>query len=88
MTVFDDLDRINSQIGFYRGMAVASAIAFITECVYVIVWHSHLPTALWLAIFGILTVLSAYRFRRFWRWFGDYVIRTIMAMERSDETKR
>jgi hypothetical protein len=78
----DDLSRISSQIGFYRGMAVASAICFLIELVYVCVWKSHLPTALWLSIFALLVVLSVYRFRRFWRWFGDYVLRTILALER------
>ena len=77
----DDLSRISSQLGFYRGMAVASVVCFLVEVAYVCVWSSHLPTALWLSIFGILTALSIYRFRRFWRWFGDYVIRTILAME-------
>jgi hypothetical protein len=77
-----DLDRLNSQIGFYRGMAVASAVSFAIEVAYVVFWHSHLPTALWLGVFAILTCLFTYRFQRFWKWFGDYVIRAVMILER------
>ena len=77
-----DLDRINSQIGFYRGMAVASGVSLLIEVTYVTAWHSHLPSALWMAIFAVLSLLSIYRYRRFWRYFGDYVIRTVTTLER------
>ena len=37
--------------------------------------HDALPVVPWTIIFIGAAVLFAYRYRRFWRRFGDYVIR-------------
>ena len=76
----DGLDRINQQLGFYRGMAVAAVCSLIIEIVLDLAWHTHLPPGLWIPIFLVTTWLFAYRFRRFWRWYGDYVIRGVIQL--------
>jgi hypothetical protein len=80
----DVLDRINQQIGFYRGMAVAWLACIILEAVYGAAWHTHLLVGLWIPLFVVMAVLFAYRFRRFWRWYGDYVIRNVLVLAKSE----
>ena len=70
------LDRLNQQIGFYRGMTISCVIALAIEVVLAIGWHTHLPPGLWLPIFAGTSLMFGYRFRRFWRWYADYVLRT------------
>lgn len=82
-TSVDDLTRLNSQIGFYRGMAIACLGSLVLELALYVWWHTHLPVVLWSIIFAVAALLFIYRYRRFWRWYGDYVIRGVMNLERS-----
>lgn len=69
-----ELDRLSQQIGFYRGMSTASLVSLGIEIALRVGWHTHLLPALWLPIFAISSALFIYRFRRFWRWYGDSVL--------------
>lgn len=75
-----ELDRLNSQIGFYRGMSVAWLGTILVESAYAIFWNTHLLPGLWIPFFTVMFVLFVYRFRRFWRRYGDYVIREVLLM--------
>lgn len=79
----DGLDRLNQQIGFSRGMATACLVGLIIECVLSGVGRTHLLPAFWIPILGLATLLFVYRFRRFWRWYGDYVLRSITVIARN-----
>ena len=85
------LERLNQQIGFYRGMTVACLVAFVLEGTLAAAWHSRLDPAIWMPTLAGGTVLFGYRFRRFWRWYGDYVLRVIRllpAAEGPDQDRR
>ena len=71
----DVLDTITSRIGFYRGMVMGMLTAIGIEAGLAIEWHTQLPPRLWIPILGSTMVLFAYRYRHFWRLYGDYVIR-------------
>ncbi|MHB1973169.1 MAG: hypothetical protein ACYCR4_02630 [Acidimicrobiales bacterium] len=76
----DDLKMLTQQIGFYRGMTVASLIALLIEAALASGWHTHLFPGIWLPVFATSTALFAYRFRRFWRWYGDTVLRGLQLL--------
>ena len=71
----DTLDTATSRIGFYRGMASGMLVSVIIEALLAIRWHTHLPVALWVPLMSFSLLLFAYRYRHFWRLYGDYVIR-------------
>jgi hypothetical protein len=74
---------INQHLGFARGMAVASAVSTIALLVCAAMHRHHLALAFWLPAGIVLTVLFVLRFRRFWRWFGESVLRSIAELERT-----
>lgn len=61
------------EIGYYRSMATASAICIVLVVAFHVADHQHLPVELWVPLFAISTAAHAYRFRRFWRYVGEYV---------------
>jgi hypothetical protein len=73
----DGLDTLNQQIGFSRGMATGCLTGLAIECVLAGFGRTHLLPGLWIPTLAVTTWLFAYRLRRFWRWYGDYVLRSI-----------
>jgi hypothetical protein len=71
----DRLDQLNREIGFHRNMTTACIVSAAWVAGYAIVGRQALPAMPWLLIFILAALLFAYRYRRFWRRFGDYVIR-------------
>jgi hypothetical protein len=61
------------RIGFYRNMTTADAAAAGVAIGYSMVGRDQLP-AVWVLFFLAAAVLFAYRYRRFWRRFGDGVV--------------
>ena len=61
------------EIGYYRSMATASAGSFLLVLILNLLGHHHLPLTPWLPLFALATAAHAYRFRRFWRYVGEYV---------------
>ncbi len=76
------LQALVEQIGYYRSMATASALSLVLVVVFSSMGHRHLPLLLWTPLFLFLTLLYAYRFRRFWRYVGEYVVADVL--RRSD----
>jgi hypothetical protein len=72
------LQAIVEQIGYYRSMATASALSLVVVVVFYSLGHRHLPLLLWTPLFLLLTLLNAYRFRRFWRYVGEYVVADVL----------
>jgi hypothetical protein len=66
---------MNQQIGFYRNMAFASALAGVIIAGESVYGSSLVPAVPWVPFFGLTTWMFIYRYRRFWRYFGDNVIR-------------
>lgn len=71
------LNTINEQIGFYRNMSAASVVAILLILGYEFTDRPGFELWPWLAILTVGAVAFAYRFRRMWASFGDYVIRGI-----------
>lgn len=61
------------EIGYYRSMATASAVSCLLLVIFNCLDHHHLPLWPWLTVFVLSTGAHAYRFRRFWRYVGEYV---------------
>jgi hypothetical protein len=66
---------MNQHIGFSRGMATACGIAFAIEAGLAATVGSHLEAGLWLPLLGGASIAFVSRYRRFWAWFGDNVLR-------------
>lgn len=64
---------MNQQIGFYRNMAFASALAGVSIAGESVHGSSLVPAVPWVPFFGLTTWMFIYRYRRFWRYFGDNV---------------
>lgn len=79
------LEKLNQQIGFYRGMTVAAVVGLLIEVAFAAGWHTHLPPGLWIPVLGASVVLFSYRYRRFWRWYGDYVLRVVRLLPPRNE---
>jgi len=77
----EGLKTLNQQIGFYRGMTVAALAAAILEIAFAIGWHTHLFPGVWIPVLLGSFLVFLYRYRRFWRWYGDYVIRVIQLLQ-------
>lgn len=71
----DRLQTLNQQIGFYRNAVSACLIAAAIVVLAAATGRSYLPVALWLPTLGVSVVLLVMRYRRFWVWFGGYVLR-------------
>lgn len=71
----EQLKLANQSIGFLRNMTCACVIATCLVGAYAAAGREALPAAIWIPIGVAASVLFAYRYRRFWRRFGDYVIR-------------
>jgi hypothetical protein len=71
------LETINEQLGFYRNMTAASVVAIALVLAYAASGRPGVALWPWLPILGVALVAFAYRFRRMWASFGDYVIRGI-----------
>lgn len=76
----DTLDHLNQQIALHRGMAFASLVCTVLVITYWMLGKDHLPIVPWVPILAVATVLFALGFRRFWRWYGDHVIRNVLAL--------
>jgi hypothetical protein len=69
------LDILNSQIGLYRNLGVASVLATCIVAYFNMAgWH-HLPALPWVAVLPAAAVVFFYRYRRFWVRYGDCVVR-------------
>lgn len=66
------------QIGYYRSMATASALSLGLVLIFNALDRDHLPLFPWVPIFIASTLLYAYRFRRFWRYVGEYVVADVL----------
>jgi hypothetical protein len=66
------------QIGFYRSGALACALCLVLVTAFALTGRSHLPVSLWGPLFLLSFVAFAYRFRRFWVYLGDYVVRDVL----------
>jgi hypothetical protein len=66
---------MNQQIGFYLNMAFASALAGMIIATESIGGSGFVPALPWVPFFGLAAWMFIYRYRRFWRYFGDNVIR-------------
>jgi hypothetical protein len=71
---------MDQQIGFYRNSAAASILAAIVILCEWLLGYKHFQVVPWLLIFLFMALLFAYRYRRFWRIFGDNVIRGVRAL--------
>lgn len=70
---------MNQQIGFYRNMAASCLVSTGILAYLAYLGLGRLPSAVW-AVFLLVALLFVYRYRRFWRYFGDYVIRGIRVL--------
>lgn len=70
---------IVEEIGYYRSMATASGICFLLVIVYWLLDRDHLEALLWLPVFAVSAGAHAYRFRRFWRYVGEYVTGEVLS---------
>jgi len=43
--------------------------------------HHHLALGFWLPVGAIGTALFVFRYRRFWRWFGESVFRGVASLD-------
>ena len=80
------LATINQHLGFARGMAIASALSTISLVVCAGLGHHHVTLAFWVPVGAVATALFVFRFRRFWRWFGESVLRAVAALESAEPT--
>lgn len=70
---------IVEEIGYYRSMATASAICLVLLLAFRLLGRDHFEVLLWGPIFVASTAAHAYRFRRFWRYIGEYVTGEVMS---------
>lgn len=66
------------QIGFYWSGAIASALCALLVIAFEVADKDHLPALFWSPIFLACSVTLGYRFRRFWTYLGDYVVRDVL----------
>ena len=66
------------QIGFYRSGALACGLCLATVIVFTLMGRSHLHVCFWGPLFLFSLLAFAYRFRRFWVYLGDYVVRDVL----------
>lgn len=69
------------EIGYYRSMATASVICFMLVILFNVCGHDHLELLPWAPLFIVSAIAHAYRFRRFWRYVGEYVTGEVWAEE-------
>lgn len=79
---------INQHIGFSRGMATACATAFVIEVGLAATTGSYLEPTLWLPLLGVAAIAFVSRYRRFWAWFGDNVLRGVRVLPDVSPTDR
>jgi hypothetical protein len=82
------LATFNQHLGFSRGMAVASTVSTVGLLVCTALGHHHVLVGFWCGLGVVGTVLFIYRFRRFWRWYGESVLRGVAELERSENAAR
>jgi hypothetical protein len=75
---------MNQQIGFYRNMSFACLLSAIIVAYVAVMGHKYPPWLPWVPFFLVSTALFTYRYRRFWRYFGDNVVRGIRAFPRDE----
>lgn len=73
------LDHLNQQIALHRGLALASLICTGLVITYHFFDKDHLPLIPWVPLLMIGTLLFALGYRRFWSWYGQHVIRNVLA---------
>ncbi|HEU5205375.1 MAG TPA: hypothetical protein VFU17_13875 [Candidatus Limnocylindrales bacterium] len=76
------LNTLNSQIGFYRNAAAALILAAVLHAGVQVFGEAKLPIYPWVPLYAGCGVLFAFRYRRYWRQFGDNVIRGIRVIDR------
>jgi hypothetical protein len=76
----ETLDHLNQQITLHRGMALASLICTSVVCAYGLLDKDHLPVFPWVPLLLLGTLLFALGFRRFWCWYGQHVVRNVLAL--------
>jgi hypothetical protein len=69
----------NQQIGFYRNMTFAALAGAMIIVGYWAVGRAALPVV-WALFLATAAILFAFRYRRFWRRFGDEVVRGIRTL--------
>jgi hypothetical protein len=77
------LETLNERIGFYRNMTTAAIFGCLIVVGYNIEGRHALPTRWWLPIATVGGFLFFGRYRRFWRRFGDRVIRAFRLISKS-----
>ena len=65
-------------------MVTASFVCFFIEAGLILAGGSHLAGQLWLPGFAVATAAFVYRFRSFWRRFGDQVLRGAAVLHAAD----
>lgn len=65
---------VNSQIGFYRNAAAATATSAVLVVVYAVIGRRHLHVFVWTPLLLATTVLFSWRLRRFWLRFGEELV--------------
>jgi hypothetical protein len=75
---------MNQQIGFYRNMSFACLLSAVIVAYVAIEGHTHLHMLPWAPFFLVSAALFSYRYRRFWRNFGDNVVRGFRALPRDE----
>jgi hypothetical protein len=79
------LQLMNQHLGFTRGAATATAIALAINLSLAATAGTHLPIAFWGPILAGSTAAFVMRYRRFWRRFGDHVLRGISTVHSATE---
>jgi len=71
---------MNQHIGFTRGTATATAVGLTIDIGLALTSGTHLPLVVWGPILLSAMVPFVMRYRRFWRRFGDQVLRGIYVL--------
>lgn len=74
------LNLMNQHIGFSRGMATATSIAVIVNIGIASISGTYLPLPVWIPVLAAASASFIVRYRRFWRRFGDTVLRGVGAL--------
>jgi hypothetical protein len=67
-------------LGFYRGMVSASLIAVVIDVGLAIGSGTELPLLLWTPVMAVVGAACVVRYRRFWRQFGDHLLRGVASL--------
>ena len=72
------LKLMNQHLGFTRGMATASLVGLTLNVGFALTAGTRLPILIWGPVLALGAFAFIARYRRFWRHFGDHVLRGMM----------